>query len=171
MAVAALYLGAALLGGLIAVMLRLPPLVGFLAAGFVLGATGAPDAPYLEPIADLGVVLLLFAIGLKLDVRTLLLTLVSGLALLSAAKTVADAFVLYLSPHRKSYRLFITTDTPDFDPDTEAERLLLAKVLARKRRKQSLLVKHAIDPDGPSSAHLLHDAAVAAVADGGVVVG
>lgn len=107
----------------------------------------------------------------RFDVRTLLLTLVSGLALLSAAKTVADAFVLYLSPHRKSYRLFITTDTPDFDPDTEAERLLLAKVLARKRRKQSLLVKHAIDPDGPSSAHLLHDAAVAAVADGGGVVG
>ena len=36
------------------------------------------------------------------DVRTLLLTLVSGAALLSAAKTVADAFVLYISPHRES---------------------------------------------------------------------
>ncbi|WP_421733580.1 cation:proton antiporter [Cellulomonas sp.] len=72
MAVAALYLVAALLGGLIAVLLRLPPLVGFLAAGFALGAGGAPTLPYLEQIADLGVVLLLFAIGLKLDVRTLL---------------------------------------------------------------------------------------------------
>jgi predicted Kef-type K+ transport protein len=72
MAAAALYLGAALLGGLVAVLLRLPPLVGFLAAGFALGAAGAPTLPYLEPIADLGVVLLLFAIGLKLDVRTLL---------------------------------------------------------------------------------------------------
>jgi predicted Kef-type K+ transport protein len=71
MAIAALYLGAALLGGLVAVLLRLPPLVGFLAAGFALGAGGAPHLPYLEPIADLGVVLLLFAIGLKLDVRTL----------------------------------------------------------------------------------------------------
>lgn len=72
MAAVALYLGAAVLGGLVAVLLRLPPLVGFLAAGFALGAGGAPTLPYLEPIADLGVVLLLFAIGLKLDVRTLL---------------------------------------------------------------------------------------------------
>lgn len=72
MAAAALYLGAALLGGLLAVLVRLPPLVGFLAAGFALGAGGAPHLPYLEPIADFGVVLLLFAIGLKLDVRTLL---------------------------------------------------------------------------------------------------
>ncbi len=67
-----LYLGAAVLGGLLAVMLRLPPLVGFLAAGFALGAGGAPDIPHLEVVADLGVVLLLFAIGLKLDVRSLL---------------------------------------------------------------------------------------------------
>jgi len=72
MAALALYLGVALLGGLLAVLLRLPPLVGFLAAGFALGAVGAPYLPYLEPIANLGVVLLLFAIGLKLDVRTLL---------------------------------------------------------------------------------------------------
>lgn len=72
MEAAALYLGAALLGGLVAVLLRLPPLVGFLAAGFALGAGGAPHLPYLEPVAELGVVLLLFAIGLKLDVRTLL---------------------------------------------------------------------------------------------------
>ncbi|WP_051681707.1 cation:proton antiporter family protein [Cellulomonas sp. HZM] len=69
---AALYIGAALAGGFLAVLLRLPPLVGFLVAGFALGAAGAPDLPYLEPIANLGVVLLLFAIGLKLDVRTLL---------------------------------------------------------------------------------------------------
>ena len=72
MAAAALYLGAAVLGGLVAVLLRLPPLVGFLAAGFALGAGGAPELPYLSPVADLGVVLLLFAIGLKLDPRTLL---------------------------------------------------------------------------------------------------
>jgi predicted Kef-type K+ transport protein len=72
MAAAALYLGAALLGGLVAVLLRLPPLVGFLAAGFALGAAGAPDLPYLPAVADFGVILLLFAIGLKLDPRTLL---------------------------------------------------------------------------------------------------
>ncbi|MFE5341168.1 cation:proton antiporter [Isoptericola sp. NPDC056578] len=72
MATAVLYLAAALVGGLAATLLRLPPLVGFLAAGFALGAGGAPELPGLETVAELGVALLLFAIGLKLDVRSLL---------------------------------------------------------------------------------------------------
>jgi len=67
-----LYLAAAMVGGLLAVVARLPPLVGYLVAGFVLGALGAPEPAGLEPIAELGVVLLLFAIGLKFDARTLL---------------------------------------------------------------------------------------------------
>jgi predicted Kef-type K+ transport protein len=52
--------------------LRLPPLVGFLAAGFVINALDVGVVPELEVAADLGVTLLLFAIGLKLDVRILL---------------------------------------------------------------------------------------------------
>lgn len=67
-----LYLVAAVVGGLLAVAVRLPPLVGYLAAGFALGALGAPEPAGLEQIAELGVVLLLFAIGLKFDARTLL---------------------------------------------------------------------------------------------------
>ena len=59
-------------GGLAAMILRLPPLVGFLAAGFVLNAMGYKETEALETIADLGVTLLLFTIGLKLNVRTLL---------------------------------------------------------------------------------------------------
>ena len=59
------------LGGL-AMALRLPPLVGFLAAGFVINALNVEDLPQLEVLADLGVTLLLFAIGLKLNARILL---------------------------------------------------------------------------------------------------
>ena len=59
------------LGGL-AMAMRLPPLVGFLAAGFVINALDVGVVPELEVAADLGVTLLLFAIGLKLDVRILL---------------------------------------------------------------------------------------------------
>jgi predicted Kef-type K+ transport protein len=59
------------LGGL-AMALRLPPLVGFLAAGFAINALNVADVPQLDVLADLGVTLLLFAIGLKLDVRILL---------------------------------------------------------------------------------------------------
>lgn len=59
------------LGGL-AMAVRLPPLVGFLAAGFVINALDVAEVPALETIAELGVTLLLFAIGLKLNVRILL---------------------------------------------------------------------------------------------------
>ncbi|MGZ5378696.1 MAG: cation:proton antiporter domain-containing protein, partial [Mycobacterium sp.] len=59
------------LGGL-AMALRLPPLVGFLAAGFLINALDVEDVPQLEVLADLGVTLLLFAIGLKLNARILL---------------------------------------------------------------------------------------------------
>ncbi len=50
---------------------RLPPLVGYLIAGFVLQALGVEGGATLEKIADLGVTLLLFSIGLKLRLRSL----------------------------------------------------------------------------------------------------
>ena len=66
-----LVLLAALAAGLVCTVVRLPPLIGFLAAGFALNAAGMPEIEGLETIADLGVALLLFGIGLKLDVRVL----------------------------------------------------------------------------------------------------
>jgi predicted Kef-type K+ transport protein len=63
---------AALLGGALAGLVRLPPLVGFLGAGFALHAAGMAEPHGLELVSDLGVALLLFGIGLKLDLRTLL---------------------------------------------------------------------------------------------------
>lgn len=68
--------------GLGAQLLKLPPLVGFLAAGFVLNALGFERTAALDTIANLGVTLLLFTIGLKLDVRTLLKAEVWGAATL-----------------------------------------------------------------------------------------
>ncbi len=61
----------ALACGAIAHLVRLPPLIGFLAAGFALNAfdVGRPEG--LDLVSELGVALLLFGIGLKLDIRTL----------------------------------------------------------------------------------------------------
>lgn len=67
----AILLGA-LLGGLGASALRLPPLVGFLVAGFVLRLVGVESVAALDVVASLGVTILLFGIGLKVDVRGLL---------------------------------------------------------------------------------------------------
>ncbi len=58
--------------GFAARQLGLPPLVGFLIAGFVLNATGVQGGEFLEGIAEIGITLLLFTIGLKLRIQTLL---------------------------------------------------------------------------------------------------
>jgi predicted Kef-type K+ transport protein len=66
------WIGPALVSGLLAVRFGLPPLVGYLIAGFVLNALGFVEHDRLVAVGDLGVTLLLFIIGLKLDVRSLL---------------------------------------------------------------------------------------------------
>ncbi|OMH26254.1 cation:proton antiporter [Motiliproteus sp. MSK22-1] len=75
-----LWLLIALVLGLGAQQLRLPPLVGFLTAGFVLHAMGVEGGPLLQNLADLGVTLLLFTIGLKLRPQNLLAPEVWGSA-------------------------------------------------------------------------------------------
>ena len=72
----AIVLIVALLAGLLARVLGLPPMVGFLAAGFALTPLQhffpAMESPDFQPLADAGITLLLFTIGLKLDLRTLM---------------------------------------------------------------------------------------------------
>lgn len=50
----------------------LPPLVGYLLAGFGLNLLGFESNGLLDTLAELGITLMLFTIGLKLDFRTLL---------------------------------------------------------------------------------------------------
>ena len=58
--------------GFAAYRIGLPPLVGYLIAGFVLQSFGVSGGETLDRIAELGVMLLLFTIGLKLKIRSLL---------------------------------------------------------------------------------------------------
>lgn len=60
--------------GFFVLQVGLPPLVGFLAAGFIMNGMGFKSTLATEKIAELGVTLLLFSIGLKLDIRSLLRT-------------------------------------------------------------------------------------------------
>jgi predicted Kef-type K+ transport protein len=57
--------------GFLVKQLDLPPLVGYLAAGFGLHAIGVEPDTSLSILADLGITLLLFTIGLKLNIRNL----------------------------------------------------------------------------------------------------
>lgn len=67
----AIYLAVIFVGGGLAHFVKLPPLVGFLGAGFVLGTMDMPYVDEVGLLADLGVTLLLFTIGLKLDIGTI----------------------------------------------------------------------------------------------------
>ncbi|MCW8886783.1 MAG: cation:proton antiporter [Motiliproteus sp.] len=53
-------------------LISLPPLVGFLVTGFLLNYYGADSGEMLQKLADLGITLLLFTVGLKLNPAMLL---------------------------------------------------------------------------------------------------
>lgn len=58
--------------GFLARLINLPPLVGFLATGFLLNYLGVTGGETLQKLADLGITLLLFTIGLKLNLKMLI---------------------------------------------------------------------------------------------------
>ena len=57
--------------GLLSRAVGLPPMVGFLATGFALNLYGVPSGEVMRKLSDLGITLLLFTVGLKLNLRTL----------------------------------------------------------------------------------------------------
>ncbi len=90
---ALVYPAAALIGGWVAGAVRLPPMIGFVVAGYVLHGFGWSTTEPLALVADLGVTLLLFTIGLKFDVRTLLDVVVWGTTAAHMAASVGVALV------------------------------------------------------------------------------
>jgi glutathione-regulated potassium-efflux system ancillary protein KefC len=96
-----LYLTTAYLAGLMANRLSFPPLVGYLAAGYLLHSLNIEVFPALSHIADLGIELLLFTVGLKLKLSSLLrreVLSVGGLHLLIVA-SVSGAVFFGLGQH------------------------------------------------------------------------
>ena len=86
-----LWLLIALICGFAAQQIRLPPLVGFLLAGFVLHALGEQGGAMLDAVADLGIMLLLFTIGLKLRLNELIALEVWGTTTIHMLLTVIVA--------------------------------------------------------------------------------
>ncbi|PCI71432.1 MAG: potassium transporter Kef, partial [Gammaproteobacteria bacterium] len=65
------WISLAFLFGFLARQVNLPPLVGFLATGFLLNYLGVVSGEMLLKLADLGITLLLFTVGLKLNLKVL----------------------------------------------------------------------------------------------------
>ncbi|MPQ47124.1 potassium transporter Kef [Marinifilum sp. N1E240] len=67
-----LWLAIAFALGLVVKLVGLPPLIGYLLAGFTLKYFGVESDNLIESISELGITLLLFTIGLKLRIKDLL---------------------------------------------------------------------------------------------------
>jgi predicted Kef-type K+ transport protein len=94
----ALWLTMAFVAGFAFQLIGLPPLIGFLVAGFTLNFLGAEPTQFLSELADMGVTLLLFTIGLKLRIKSLLRPEIWGVASahMSASIVVGAAFIMGL---------------------------------------------------------------------------
>ncbi len=85
--------------GFLVKQIGLPPLLGFLAAGFVLNAFGVHGGDNLHKFANAGILLLLFSIGLKVRVKSLLKPEIWAVASIHMVVTVSflGSFVYLLS--------------------------------------------------------------------------
>lgn len=105
-----LWIAIAFVFGLLLRMVGLPPLIGFLVAGFFLHALGAEGDEFLNTIADLGITLLLFSIGLKLRPQALARAEVWGVASIHMVVITLLFAVLVLLFAQIGLPLFIDID-------------------------------------------------------------
>lgn len=122
----------------------------------IYGMTNDAD-PSMRRINDLRGIQVIFSVtSNKLrvwDFQILFVSLLSGVALIAIAKTIADAFLLYLAPRREDYRLFVETATPDFGPDNEHEKQILEQILTDKRNERDRVLStiHRHSQAGPTA--------------------
>jgi len=107
------WISLAFLGGFLAKRISLPPLIGFLAAGFALNALNITEgSKAMEVASDLGVMLLLFTIGLKLNVKDLLKKVIwLGTSIHMLAMTVLLGGLVFLLSV-SGLQLFTTIEFP-----------------------------------------------------------
>ena len=123
------WIAAAFALGLLARQLGLPPLVGFLGAGFLLNAAGVERIPGLADIAHIGVLLLLFSVGLKLRIQHLVRSEVWGVALLQFAVAVGVVMLAWRAGGGLSLPvILVLAGTLSF-----SSTVLAAKILEERR--------------------------------------
>ncbi len=106
-----LFIGTAFSFGMVINFTGLPPMVGFLLAGFALNFFGFESSEGLNTFANLGVTLLLFSIGLKLDIRTLFKTEVWGGASIHITVSIAFYTLLLFTLKQLGLSFFSDLDT------------------------------------------------------------
>src|SRR6185437_9829808 len=101
----ALVLAAAVVAGLAMNRARLPAAAGFILTGVLLGPTGfgvVARSDSIETLADLGVLLLLFIIGMELRLAAFRKLLPLACAIAAAEIAIFTGFTVALAPHAPS---------------------------------------------------------------------
>jgi predicted Kef-type K+ transport protein len=103
-----IWITVAFIFGFIVRQINLPPLVGYLFAGFFLRQIGAESGEFIDIISELGVLLLLFTIGLKFKISDLLRKEIWASTLIyTAASTIIYGIIIFIF---SSFLLHITSD-------------------------------------------------------------
>lgn len=95
------WLGSAYLAGLLATRLWLPPLAGYLAVGYLLNLIGYRSEPALVHFSEIGILLLLFTVGLKIKLRSLLKFEVLGVGGLHLLVVAGISGLWFLHEHQQ----------------------------------------------------------------------
>ena len=96
--------------GFMARLINLPPLVGFLATGFLLNYLGYTSGETLQKLSDLGITLLLFTVGLKLNLKVLIRPQVWSVTVLHISFIIAIFGALIFGLALMSVSLFSELD-------------------------------------------------------------
>ena len=96
--------------GFIAKLFKLPPLVGFLATGFLLNYYGVSSSETLQKLSDLGITLLFFTIGLKINLKEFLRPQIWSVTLLHSSTSVIIFSLIIVSLTLLSFPLFSDLD-------------------------------------------------------------
>lgn len=115
--------------GLCMRVIGLPPLVGYLAAGFILSALGHETNDILNHVSHAGVLLLLFSVGLKLRPRSIITREVLAGSLLHMLITVGFVYLILISFFNTSRELALIVGLALSFSST----VVAAKVLESKR--------------------------------------
>ncbi len=75
----------------------LPPMVGYLVAGFAFAAIGMESGALLDGVADLGITLMLFTIGLKISLKSLRAPEILGVASIHMTVTIVTATLFVMA--------------------------------------------------------------------------
>ncbi len=103
----------ALIFGLLVTFISLPPMVGYLVAGFILSAIGMQSGDTLNAVAEIGVTILLFSIGLKLNIKNLLRPEIWAVSVIHMLITVVVFGVLVFAMSFSALQEFLGLTVPE----------------------------------------------------------